>query len=966
MSTNALRLLLPSWTMLAKATASARSLLLPFSHKPTIDPFSKNGKFPDNILGRIEIRDVSFSYPSKPSTKALGGVSIIFERGKTTAITGPSGCGKSTIINLLERNYDVSSGQILLDGEDIRHLNIGWLRSQIGLVQQEPILFNETIFQNVANGLHDHLASTLTSDQISKSVYQACKDANIHDFISQLPQGYETMAGERGGNISGGERQRIAIARAIISNPSILLLDEATSALDAKSEVVVQATLDKLSTNRTTIVISHKLATIQKADRIILIKDGQVVEEGTHAVLCGQGGVYQRLVEAQDLQSPDIETVDIVDFEDTDLSTAGVDLQIEHDEKVPMKTTDTETSILPLTEKVPFSQQRTLIQCVGTIMKDLKQYRLLFVVGALACIISGGIYPSQSVVFAKSVTVFEFHGDLLKHNGNFWALIWFVLALGVCLAFGTMGTMFSAIAAIVGHHYRKSYFAAILAQDLSFFTTDNHSSGSLTAQLTSRTQQLENFMSTSLGLILVIFVNLVASCVLSLLESWKLALVAIFGSLPVIILAGYLHVKLESTSQDRNQNLFHGSASFISEVAASIKTIASLTMEAKVCAKLDRELRGPMKKAYRETVVNMILFAFSQSASLLGESKTYMASIFASKIANKDSGMALAFWYGGHLLADRQINGYELFVIFLAIVSGGEAAGSFFAQSNTIVQAHSAANHILNMNDSTTSVQVSGGAAIPASHPNDTIEFRDVSFHYTSRPEVPVLKTLSFEAKHGENIAIVGASGSGKSTVIALLERFYEPTQGEILFRGTPLRSIDVKAYRSLVSLVSQETCLYQGSVRENILLGISNDEAIDQERIIRACKDADIHEFITSLPQGYETQIGSRGLSLSGGQRQRIAIARALIRDSAVLLLDEATSALDTHSELQVQQALNTAMKGRITITVAHRLSTIKSASQILVLSQGELKEIGTHNSLLAKKGLYFDMCQMQAFAEH
>ncbi|KAK6599982.1 ABC transporter [Botrytis cinerea] len=941
MSTNALRLLLPSWTTLTQATASARSILLPFLHKPTIDPFSREGKFPDEFLGRIEICNASFSYPSKPSIKTLDDVSIIFERGKTTAVTGPSGCGKSTIINLLERNYDLSSGRILLDGEDIKDLNIGWLRCQIGLVQQDPILFNESIFQNVANGIHSQIASTLSQDHITELVHQACKDANIHDFISQLPQGYETIAGDRGSSISGGERQRIAIARAIISDPPILLLDEATSALDAKSEGVVQATLEKLSLNRTTIVVSHKLSTIQKADKIVLIKDGRVVEEGTHADLCSQGGAYQRLVETQSVQSAHMKTIHKGEIDNL---VTDLDRQEFTDEKAPMSSTHTSIDIPLIVQNSTSPQQKSLVRCLGMIMRDLRHYRPIFIIGTLACIVSGGIYPSQSIVFAKSVTVFEFHGDSLKHNGDFWALMLFVLALGVCLAFGAMGTIFSAIAAIVGHHYRGSYFAEILAQDADFFTMDDHSPGSLTAQLTSRTQQLENLMSTSLGLILVVIVNLVASCVLSLLESWKLALVAIFGSLPVIILAGYLHVRLESTSKVRDQILFHESASFISEVTASIKTIASLTMEKNVCEKLDQKLQGPTNRVYRETFTSMLLFAFSQSASLLG--------------------MALAFWYGGHLLADREINGYELFVIFLAIVSGGEAAGSFFAQSNNIVQAHSAANHILNMKTTPTS-HISDIAAIPPPSPGDTIDFSHVSFHYASRPESLVLKNLSFKARYGENLAIVGASGSGKSTVIALLERFYKPTQGVILFRGMPLDSTDMIKYRSLVSLVSQQTCLYQGSVRQNILLGIPNDESISEDVITRACKDADIHEFITSLPQGYETQIGNRGLSLSGGQRQRIAIARALIRDPAVLLLDEATSALDVQSERQVQQALNNAMKGRITITVAHRLSTIRSANQILVLSQGELKEVGTHDELFAKKGFYFDMCQMQAFAE-
>ncbi|KAB8295118.1 hypothetical protein EYC80_007052 [Monilinia laxa] len=377
MSTHALRQLLPSWTMLAKATSSARN----------------SGKFPDEISGRIELREVRFAYPSKPSIETLSDVSIVLERGKTTAITGFSGSGKSTIIGPLERNYDVSSGEILLDGENVKDLNIGWLRNQIGLVQQEPILFNDSIFQNVANGLHNHRASTLTQVQTSELAHQACTCA-----------GYS-----------------------------------------------------------------------------------RVIEEGTHAALFNQGGIYQSLVKAQDLKSPDMEESGTEGFDGSVPPIPDVVTQMTCDEKAPMNTARTEISALPPIESGATSQQRTLIRCLGLIMRDLKHYRPLFIIGTLTCIISGGIYPSQSIVFANSVTVFEFHGGLLKHNGTFWALMWFILALGVCLDFGTMGTIFSAIAAIVGQHYRNSYFAAILAQDASFFATNDHSPGSLTAQLTSRT-----------------------------------------------------------------------------------------------------------------------------------------------------------------------------------------------------------------------------------------------------------------------------------------------------------------------------------------------------------------------------------------------------------------------------------------------------------------------------------------------
>ncbi|KAM3070925.1 hypothetical protein ACMFMG_009836 [Clarireedia jacksonii] len=771
-------------------------------------------------------------------------------------------------------------------------------RTQQGLLtiqplQKDPVLFNDSIFENVANGLQSKVKSNLTLGQLAALVEQACKDANIHDFISQLPNGCETVVGERGSNISGGEKQRIAIARAIISNPRILLLDEATSALDAKSEKVVQATLDRLSVDRTTIVISHKLSTIQKADKIILMKSGHVVEEGTHETLCNLKGAYWHLVEAQDLRFNHSQNSELFGSPQDDLNGANSSQGVTNNqvENPPGVKAESKISQAELEKEETWPPRMSLIKCIGVILKDLKHFRPLFVCGVLACIVSGGIYPSQSIVFAKSVTVFQYHGDALSQHGTFWALMWFVLALGVCVAFGMMGSIFSIIAAIVGHHYRGAYFAAILSKEASFFVEENHSAGSLTAQLTSYTQQLENLMSTSLGLIFVVFVNLVASCILSLLESWKLALVAIFGSLPVIILAGYLHVQLQSSAQARNKNLFLESARYVSEVAGAVKTISSLTMEEDVCKKLEVKLEGLMRKAYREAVVSMALFAFSQSASLLG-----------------------------------------------------------------IVHARGAANQILNMKEQATPMSETDAVELPKSQATDAIEFFNVSFHYASRPEVTVLRNISFKANYGQNIAIAGPSGSGKSTIIALLERFYTPSQGSISFRNIPLSSLDPKTYRSIASLVSQETCLYQGSIRENPLLGTENDTDIPAESIISACQDADIHDFITSLPQGYTTKMGNKGLlSLSGGQRQRIAIARALLRRPAVLLLDEATSALDTHSELLVQKALSRAMEGRITITVAHRLSTVTNADKILVLVHGEVVETGTHDQLLRMKGVYY-----------
>ena len=260
--------------------------------------------------------------------------------------------------------------------------------------------------------------------------------------------------------------------------------------------------------------------------------------------------------------------------------------------------------------------------------------------------------------------------------------------------------------------------------------------------------------------------------------------------------------------------------------------------------------------------------------------------------------------------------------------------------------------------------KINGSSGIQPAYIDEkvAIDFKNVKFHYDSRPDIRVLRGISFNILSGQKVAFVGPSGCGKTTVISLLERFYDAKSGEVNVYGQILSELDVKAHRSRISLVSQETSLYQGSVRENILLGVEDGTDISEEALHKACRDANILDFILSLPEGFETDCGTRGQAFSGGQRQRLAIARALVRDPRMILLDEATSALDTESEKVVQEALEVASKGRTTVAVAHRLSTVRNMDQIFVLEAGRVVEKGTHAELIAQKGRYYEMCRAQS----
>ncbi|XP_029444907.1 multidrug resistance protein 1A-like [Rhinatrema bivittatum] len=941
----------PNLESIANARGAAYEVYRIIQKPRPIDSGCKDGHKPDKLTGHIEFKNIFFSYPSRPDVAILQGLNLKIETGKTIALVGSSGCGKSTTIQLLQRFYDPLQGQVTLDGQDIRSLNVKWLREHIGVVSQEPILFATTIAENIRYGRED-----VTDAEIE----QATKEANAFDFISKLPERFGTMVGERGAQLSGGQKQRIAIARALVRNPKILLLDEATSALDTQSEFIVQEALDKARAGRTTIVIAHRLSTIKTADVIAGFKDGVIVELGTHSELMAQKGVYYSLVMQQshkinnDEDDGDSEYTE--DEEDELYQEIIPDInELPETEQIERASIKRQSSRLKRRKSSKRSIKKKKKESKSDKKednKDLPQVSLAkimalnkpewayIVCGVIAAAIAGGLYPAFAVVFGKVIGAFQ-ETDYNKRSQqtNLLSLIFLILGFISILVYIVMGITFGKSGENLTMRLRSLSFKALLQQEIGWFDDHKNAVGVLLTRLATDASQIKGATGSRLGLVTMTICTLLAAIIIAFIYSWQLTLM-ILACIPFLSAANFLRMKSMAGHASKDQKSLEEAGRISTEAVENIRTVVSLTKEDTFYAKYTESLNGPYRDAMIKAPIYGITYGISQSCN-------YFVN-------------AAVFRFGAWLIQNCYTGFENVFIVFSAIIFAAMSVGQSTSFAPDFGKAKVSAQQIFKLLNRKPQIDSYNEEGEKLSNFAGNIEFRNIKFVYPTRPEVQVLQGLNISVAKGQTLALVGSSGCGKSTSIQLLERFYDPAEGEVMADGVNTKSLHLQWFRSQLGIVSQEPILFDCSITENIQYG-DNNRVVTQEEVEEAARAANIHTFIENLPDTYNTRVGDKGAQLSGGQKQRIAIARALVRKPKVLLLDEATSALDTESEKIVQQALDNARKGRTCIVIAHRLSTVQNADIIAVIQNGKVVEQGTHSQLLAKQGAYYALVNTQ-----
>ncbi|CAO2207941.1 unnamed protein product [Urochloa humidicola] len=928
----------PSMKAFAGGQAAAYKMFETINRTPEIDAYSTTGRKLEDIRGDIEFRDVYFSYPTRPDEQIFKGFSLTIPSGMTIALVGQSGSGKSTVISLIERFYDPQLGDVLIDGINLKEFQLRWIRSKIGLVSQEPVLFAASIKENIAYGKDN------ATDQ---EIRAAAELANAAKFIDKMPQGFDTSVGEHGTQLSGGQKQRIAIARAILKDPRILLLDEATSALDAESERIVQEALDRVMTNRTTVIVAHRLSTVRNADTIAVIHQGTLVEKGPHnELLRDPEGAYSQLIRLQEANRQDNRKGDSNARSGKQMSInksasrrSSRDNSSHHSFSVPFGMPigiDIQDGSSKLCDEMP--QEVPLSRLASLNKPEIP----VLILGSIASVISGVIFPIFAILLSNVIKAFYEPPHLLRKDSQFWSSMFLVFGAVYFLSLPLSSYLFSIAGCRLIRRIRLMTFEKVVNMEIEWFDHPENSSGAIGARLSADAAKVRGLVGDALQLVVQNSSTLVAGLVIAFVSNWELSLI-ILALIPLIGLNGWIQMKfIQGFSADAKM-MYEEASQVANDAVSSIRTVASFSAEEKVMDLYKKKCEGPLRTGIRTGIISGIGF---------GVSFFLLFGVYAA-----------SFYAGARLVEDKKTTFPKVFRVFLALAMAAIGVSQSSTLTSDSSKAKSAASSIFAIVDRKSRIDPSEDAGVTVETLRGNIEFQHVSFKYPTRPDVQIFRDLCLTIHAGKTVALVGESGSGKSTAISLLQRFYDPDVGHILLDGVDIQKFQLRWLRQQMGLVSQEPALFNDTIRANIAYG--KDGQATESEIIAAAELANAHKFISSALQGYDTMVGERGAQLSGGQKQRVAIARAIVKDPRILLLDEATSALDAESERVVQDALDRVMVNRTTVIVAHRLSTVQNADLIAVVRNGVIIEKGKHDALInIKDGAYASLVALHSAA--
>lgn len=976
------------------ASVAFTKLKADIEHSSTIDGTEQNvGEALLEVQGHVELRDVSFRFPSRPDKPVLQNLSLSCPAGQQTAIVGLSGSGKSTVAGLVTRFYDATEGTVLLDGHDVKEINVRALRSHISLVQQEPCLLARSIFENIALGLinspaHTHLQPILNGTALAEIavavrggqglelaslqhgdcarevailVEGAAKLADANGFIEKLQETYGTSVGSSGNLISGGQKQRISLARALVKDPRILILDEATASLDSATEMRIQRALESVAVGRTVIIIAHRLSTIRNADNIIVMRQGKLVEQGTHVDLLEVNGAYAELVRLQNLNVESTQggtSTRSVSPVDHITEKAEPTLSVADDFGEKDETPDTSAVKDSKSEESGgvINTHRSFSSTASSMAAMFRPYTLVLVFAVIGAVVIGGTYCASAVIFGNVVGKLSGceEPQNIRDAGEFYGLMFFVLAIIEFFANLVSWSLFGWMAENVIYKVRVLSLRSILEQNLQWHESNDRNPSLLLSLITKDSNALAGLTGSVVCTILSILINLFAAIIMTHIIAWRIAIVCL-AVVPLLLAAGWMRVTSLAKFEERHLEAFARSVEITVEAINSIKTVMSLSLEHEILGTYRRSLAGPMKEITRQSAWANLWLAIG-----------YGLSNFL---------YGLAYWWGAKNIIAGYYSQTQFFIVQLALLVSSQLWGQMFALAPDVSRAFQATRRLLNLLDlgstkrlsapietlSSKMLQSTGDVeaiAVAREKIDDTrngidVSFNQVHFSYPARPDTRVLHGLDLNIKSGQFAALVGPSGAGKSTIISLVERLYSPDSGTVHIDGRDVAYGDI-SFRDSIAYVPQQSVLFEGTIRFNLSLGARPGHEVTQDELEEACRLANIHDVIAQLPDGYDTRCGPNGDRLSGGQKQRLAIARALIRKPKLLLLDESTSALDAESERLLQDGLEKATKNMTVIAIAHRLYTIRKADVIFLIEDGRCVEQGTHAQLVERSETY------------